>query len=125
MGIEDFVTDDKVGIELLNPVVTSAQQLSFYGKEDGKSFSRPTTIQLLVNPAYRIYYAGEQYTQKLYQFLQQQHSVYPTYLGAAYGLTKPKLIGKWQGKTQVNFDNWLQSRGVVPVAVIEELQIEK
>ena len=30
LGIEDFVTNDKIGIQLLNPVRTIAQQMSMY-----------------------------------------------------------------------------------------------
>jgi CRISPR-associated protein Cas5h len=53
LGISDFVTRDKIGIELLHPVRTVAQQMSMLGKDGGGVFNRPTTIELLVNPNYQ------------------------------------------------------------------------
>ena len=90
LGITDFVTKDKVGIQLLSPVRTSVQQLSMLG--EGGTFNRPTTIEYLVNPSYRIYYVGNEYVHELYSSLKKQQSVYPTYLGVAYALTFPQLI---------------------------------
>jgi len=45
LGITDFTTRDRVGIQLLNPVCTSAQQLSMLGKDSGNTFNRPTTCR--------------------------------------------------------------------------------
>ena len=46
------------------PGVHVAQQMSMLGNS-GSSFNRPTSIELLVNPAYRIYYAGEEHVEDL------------------------------------------------------------
>lgn len=90
LGIEDFVTTDQVGIQLLSEVRMISQRLSLLGKGSRNTFNRPTTIQLLVQPAYRIYYAGEQYTDRLEFMLQNKQAIYSTYLGSAFSLTTPE-----------------------------------
>ena len=67
LGISDFTTNDKVGIELRSKVRLVSQQLSLL--HNGGSTFRPTTIQLLVEPAYRIYYCGDEYANQLETFL--------------------------------------------------------
>ena len=52
LGITDFMTRDYVGIQLLNPVRTSAQQLSMLGKDSGNTFSAHYRGTLSC-PAYR------------------------------------------------------------------------
>ena len=86
LGITDFTTRDRVGIQLLNGC-TSAQQLSMLGKDSGNTFNRPTTVELLVNPAYRIYYVGDEYVDELAESLRNRRYVYHTYLGVAYAIT--------------------------------------
>ncbi|PWA13094.1 CRISPR-associated protein Cas5 [Pueribacillus theae] len=124
LGIEDFVTSDLVGIQLLSKVEMVSQQLSLLGKGGGTVFNRPTTVQLLVQPAYRIFYAGNEYVNQLEQFLKNNQSVYSTYLGSAYALTKPAYVGTWQLNEVRSFTNTLTSKTVVPVQLIEELVIE-
>lgn len=125
LGIEDFVTADRVGIALLQPVRTVAQQMSMLGKDAGAAFNRPTTIELLVNPAYRIYYTGEEYTEQLIAALAAERAVYTTYLGAAYALTKPLLHRVY---ARVDFikaaENSIESKTVVPTAMIGKLVAE-
>jgi len=122
LGIEDFVTMDKVGIKLLHPVRTVAQQMSMIGKDSGSTFNRPTTIELLVNPAYRIYYTGEEYTEQLLEFLTQEKSVYTTYLGAAYALTKPILYKTFLDVCYAPIEEQEITLGsIVPVAIIKEV----
>lgn len=122
LGITDFVTRDKVGIQLLSPVRTSVQQLSMLG-ESG-TFNRPTTVEFLVNPAYRIYYAGEEYVDELYNKLKNNHSIYPTYLGVAYALTFPELVAYSKNVDIVNEQKNIKTSSVVPVPIIEELIFE-
>jgi len=126
LGIEDFVTSDKVGIRLLKPVRTVAQQMSMLGKESGPSFNRPTTIELLVEPSYRIYYAGTEYTSRLIERLQRDQSVYPTFLGVAYALTKPELYKVYEDVEWLETETSepLTSRSIVPVASIRELVMD-
>ncbi len=127
LGIEDFVSNDKVGIQLLSPVRTVAQQLSMLGKDSGSSsFNRPTTIELLVNPAYRIYYGGREYVDELAEFLQQQKAVYHTYLGTAYALTKPILVEVIEKASVITeYQNLLKVQSVVPSRIIDELDFSE
>lgn len=126
LGIEDFVTADKVGIELLRPVRIVSQQMSMLGKDPGSSFNRPTTIELLVNPGYRIYYTGEEYTEQLLDFLSQDRVVYTTYLGAAYALTKPILF---QVYSEVSYpmieEKEIELKTVVPTALIKKIVLKE
>lgn len=124
IGITDFVTCDRVGIQLLHPVRTSAQQLSMLGKDAGNTFNRPTTIELLVNPAYRIYYAGEQYTDLLEDKLKQGQSVYPTYLGVAFALTFPRLVAIDEHVERAD-EEIVTTRTAVPTSLIEDLLLTK
>jgi CRISPR-associated protein Cas5h len=122
LGIEDFVTGDKVGIRLMKPVKTVSQQMSMLGKETGSSFNRPTTIELVINPYYRIYYGGEEYSDRLAFYLEKEHAVYPTYLGAAYALTKPKLVSVFDTVEELqDINSVLEAATVVPTILIEEI----
>lgn len=123
LGISDFVTRDKIGIELLHPVRAVAQQMSMLGKDGGGVFNRPTTIELLVNPSYRVFYTGDEYTEDLIQFLYQEKAVYTTYLGAAYALTKPMLDQVYDNVQYLSAveGRILESKTVVPTIVIQEL----
>lgn len=122
LGLEDFTTSDRVGIQLLHPVQTTTQQLSMLGKDAGPSFNRPTTIELLVNPAYRIYYTGNEFVNQLAEKLYQGQSVYPTYLGVAYALTFPKMVDFEENVSLVS-ENRIRTvtKTVVPVDMIKDL----
>ncbi|SHJ62490.1 CRISPR-associated protein Cas5 [Propionispora hippei] len=125
LGIEDFVTADQVGIELLHPVQTVAQQMSMLGKDPGLTFNRPTTVELLVNPAYRIYYTGEENTEVLIKALTEEQTVYATYLGVAYALTRP-VLHKVYSKVEfvMSTGRGIESKTVVPTAMIERLIVQ-
>lgn len=127
LGKEDFVTRDIVGIRLMNPVQIVSQQMSMLGKDTGNSFNRPTTIELLINPHYRIYYAGEENVDELSTYLQKEYSVYPTFLGVAYAVTKPKLISVWnQVALAVNEAyGYIETKAVVPSALVGELKVTR
>lgn len=122
LGLEDFITKDKVGIRLMKPVKTISQQMSMLGKDAGSSFNRPTTIELVISPYYRIYYAGYEYADQLVEFLQKDQAVYPTYLGAAYALTKPKLIRIFDTTEKCHgIVDELESKSIVPSVLIKDL----
>lgn len=126
LGITDFVTRDKVGIQLLSPVKTSAQQLSLLGKDsNSQTFNRPTTIELLVNPHYRIFYAGNEYVENAAKKIKNGQSVYPTYLGVAFALTFPKFIGYYDEVFLMENDEIIETKSVVPTHLIKELFIEE
>ena len=93
LGLAHWDSEAWTGLQLLNPVKTRTQQLSLLGKGyfGSGTFNRPTSIELVVNPHYRIYFAGEHFDE-LKEHIEQSHSVYHTYLGSAFALTKPKFI---------------------------------
>lgn len=119
LGITDFTTTDKIGIQLLKPVNTTSQQLSLLG--GGKTFNRPTTVELLVNPAYRIYYAGDEYVDELAKELKNKNSIYPTYLGVAFALTFPNFVGYYDEVDIIDTEKEIRTASVVPVPMIEKL----
>lgn len=95
---QQLPADARCGIRLLAPARTVAQELSLHGKtwtaRSGKTneFHRPTSIELVVNPHYRVFYAGPR-ADELSGKLERQQSTYHTYLGSAFYLTFPE----WQG----------------------------
>jgi CRISPR-associated protein Cas5h len=125
LGIEDFVTRDKVGLQLLSPVRTVAQQMSMLGKDGGTTFNRPTTIELVINPAYRIYYVGEEFAEALNQSLQAGHAVYPPYLGSAYALTWPRWKSTYNQVELVRSSEPVETSTVVPSRIIKELILQE
>ena len=64
VGEEKWPDGGKIGLRLLAPVRTVAQQLSLHGKtweaRSGRpeSFHRPTSVELIVGAHYRIYTSG-------------------------------------------------------------------
>jgi len=125
LGITDFKTEDYVGIQLLNPVRTSAQQLSMLGKDGGNTFNRPTTVEILVNPAYRIYYVGDEYVEKLAESLKKRQYVYHTYLGAAYAITCPKFLRYYEEVEIISDVEIVETCSVVPTHMIQELVLQE
>jgi CRISPR-associated protein Cas5h len=100
--------------------------MSMLGKDAGTTFNRPTTIELLINPAYRIFYVGEEYGEKLAYYLRKEQAVYPTYLGSAYALTKPVLYDINESVKSLDyFKNSIETKTVVPTKIIKELQFQE
>jgi CRISPR-associated protein Cas5h len=56
-------------------------------------FHSPTSIELVVKPHYRVFYAGPM-AEELSRRLKRQQSQYHTYLGSAYCLTFPRWIAE-------------------------------
>ncbi len=125
LGITDFVTRDYVGIQLLNPVRTSAQQLSMLGKDSGNTFNRPTTVELLVNPAYRIYYVGNEYVEELAESMRKRQHVYHTYLGVAYAITFPKFLQYYEKVELISNEVIVETCSVVPINLIQKLILQE
>jgi CRISPR-associated protein Cas5h len=90
------------GLRLLAPVRTVAQELSLHGKtweaRSGRadSFHRPTSIELVIQPHYRIFYAGP-HADDLRARLEARQSHFHTYLGSAFCLTVPEWVGSVEG----------------------------
>lgn len=122
LGIEDFQTTDKIGVQLVKPVHTVAQRMSMLGKDSGR---RPTTIELIVQPHYRIYYVGGEYGDLLAEYLQNEHFIYHTYLGSVYALTRPFLHQVYNNVISVDLsEDVIKTSTVVPTVLIKELHFE-
>lgn len=86
LGEQAWPEGGQVGLRLLGPVRTVAQQLTMHGKtwEAGsgrpESFHRPTSVELVMQPHYRIYTAGP-HADRLAGMLRTGRSHYHTYLG--------------------------------------------
>ncbi len=125
LGLDEFLEEDAwIGIQLLRPVRTSAQEMSLLGKGflgSGKDFNRPTSVELVVEPHYRIYYTGA-YFDRLAELLRNGQSVYHTYLGSAFALTVPAWVGIERGEQlDVGEGDTLEVSTVLPSHVVKEL----
>src|SRR5271166_3822244 len=63
LGLEELPSQARCGLRLLGPVVTVTQQLSMHGKKwvgagPNESFHRPTSVELVIKPHYRVFYSG-------------------------------------------------------------------
>ena len=94
IGVEQWPEDGWAGLQLLRPIATRVQQLSLLGKgflESGTTFNRPTTVELVIQPSYRIFYTGA-HLEALTQRIRQRQSVYHTYLGSAFATVVPEFV---------------------------------
>lgn len=127
LGLDRLPEQDRCGLRLLSPVRTVAQELSLHGKSwvsggDEKSYRRPTAIELVVKPHYRVYYAGA-YEAELKHLLQNSRSHYHTYLGSAFCLTFPQWVTAVTDPEQVEPDpqGEVMCSTVVPSAAVRRL----
>ncbi|MEG6615204.1 CRISPR-associated protein Cas5 [Peptococcaceae bacterium 1198_IL3148] len=125
LGLEQLTGTNMIGIQLLAPICTRVQEMSMLGKgwlgESKSTFNRPTSIELVINPNYRIYYTGD-HLEKLSDMLQHGRSHYHTYLGSAYCLTFPRYVECVEVETIVpQQDCALTCSTVVPSHVISSL----
>lgn len=118
MGLDMWPEEGWTGLELLNPIQTRVQQLSLLGGflESGKMFNRPTTVELVINPHYRVYYAGA-LVEELSDRIRMRQSMYHTYLGSAFALCVPEFINLTEREvlTQSDVSKELNVKGIVPV----------
>ena len=129
LGRDSLPDSVRFGIQLLAPVSTVTQQLNLHGKGwiapgHESQFRRPTTVELVVNPAYRLYYEGE-FADELTDRLRRGQSRFHTYLGSAFCLTFPKWLqtvadADLSPLTMVA-DDTLQCASVVPTQAIRRL----
>lgn len=94
MGLQIWPESGWTGLELLSPVQTRVQQLSLLGKgflESGPMFNRPTTVEFVINPVYRVYYAGTM-VEELSERIRRRQASYHTYLGSAFALSVPEFV---------------------------------
>ena len=122
-GSELLPAEARTGLRLCGPVRTVAQELSLHGKTwtvgSGKvnEFHRPTSIELVVNPHYRVYYAGPG-LDELADRLGRGQSVYHTYLGSAFCLTVPERMEVKPAEPLLAGMNRLTCATVVPSAAV-------
>ena len=123
IGLPDFKGNAKVGIRLMSPVRTSVQQMSMLGKGwlgGGTDINRPTAIELLVAPHYRIYWTGD-YLAELKNLIGSSRSHYHTYLGSAFALTFPQYIGTYNCTALDPAKQPLGCSSVIPITAIDKL----
>lgn len=128
LGLPEFLGEGWAGIELLSPVKTSVQELSLLGKGflgSGAAFNRPTAIELVVQPHYRIYYHGD-YQEELTRFIAAGKSTYHTYLGSAFALTVPRFVDIIDCTELYlhQLQDYLPTIGVVPTHIIKKLHLK-
>lgn len=119
----------RVGLRLLSPVRTVAQQLSLHGKtwEAGsgqpQSFHRPTSVELVVQPHYRIYTNGP-HADLLAGMLRAGRSRFHTYLGSAFCLTFPRWVGAYESAA-LDVGKAVECVSVVPAPAVGRLTQEE
>ena len=87
-----------------------------------QSFNRPTSIELVIKPHYRIYYCGDLFDE-LRESLEQGLSVYHTYLGSAFAMTKPRFIELAEAEEQQP-DQTVECLSVVPSHVVRQIEVQ-
>ena len=86
-----------------------------------QNFNRPTAIELVVNPYYRVYYAGDS-LDSLAASIKGNRSRYHTYLGSAYCLTFPRFRAVVDAEDMLlSSDEVLETRTVLPSHAISRL----
>lgn len=126
LGLESVPPEVRCGVRLLASVRTVAQEMTMHGKSwvsggDEKSFHRPTAIELVVRPHYRIYYTGP-LAEELDARLQVGQSHYHTYLGSAYCLTFPKWVATLPATDPVRVSN---SEPITCVSVVPSPAVKR
>lgn len=116
-----------VGLTLLAPVRTVCMQMSLLGKgfvSSGKDFNRPTVVEMVVAPQYRVYYAGES-LMALRDKIANRQSVFHTYLGSAYCLTFPEFEGVYEARLLSPGEGEVVSvSSVVPREIVKQVRLE-
>lgn len=124
LGVEQLTGENWIGIQLMSPVHTVAQEVSMLGKGwvgGGGSFNRPTSIELVVNPRYRVYYAGEHFND-LKDMIGNSCSHYHTYLGSAYCLTFPRYLETIEAEEITTpYPAQMSTRTVLPSHSVKQL----
>lgn len=127
LGMDEFHGEAWTGIQLCSPVKTVSQELSMLGKGflggGGDSMNRPTSIEMVVRPYYRIYYTGE-FFRELSERIQQRRSHYHTYLGSAFALTVPEYVDTLEaGEVDIGCAEEQISCTVVPANLVDQLSL--
>ncbi|MBI2567502.1 MAG: CRISPR-associated protein Cas5 [Candidatus Schekmanbacteria bacterium] len=129
LGLPELPERAMLGLELLAPVRTVAQELSLHGKTwvsggDAAGFSRPTSIELVVAPRYRVHYHGP-LLDELSARIRDSRSTYHTYLGAAFCLTFPLFVAEGERPAMAaapEGQGAITCRSAVPSAAVARLE---
>jgi CRISPR-associated protein Cas5h len=118
----------RCALRLLGPIRTVAQQLSLHGKKwigagPNESFHRPTSVELVVEPRYRVYYAGP-LADDLAGRLERRQSHYHTYLGSAFCLTFPEFVGVRPAEPIPHDVRRITAVSVVPLPAVGKLDLD-
>ncbi|MCL5292692.1 MAG: CRISPR-associated protein Cas5 [Actinobacteria bacterium] len=130
LGLEALPEMPLCGVRLLSQVKSIAHELSFLGKGwvgGGHDFNRPTAIELIVKPHYRIYYHGP-LEGELAELIREKRSYYHTYLGSAYCLTIPEYQAQYEDSEATIFDptdQFITCSTVLPVNAVRELHTQE
>lgn len=124
IGLEQWPEDGGwAGIQILRPVTTRVQQLSLLGKgylESGATFNRPTTVELIIQPYYRIFYTGR-FVSELTDRIRNRQAVYHTYLGSAFALVVPQFVGLYPCRTLPHQENEVLVASVIPADSVKSI----
>ena len=124
LGLDRWTGEAWTGLQLLRPVHTKTQQLSLMGKGyfSSGTFNRPTSLELVIKPHYRIYFYGDRF-EALHEHLRQDLSVYHTYLGSAFALTKPAFVETLEGE-EATPENTVTCLTVAPSHIVSNIEIQ-
>ncbi len=117
-------SDNLVGISLMAPVKSCFQKMSMLGKgwagSANDSFNKPVSIELIVDPYYRIYYTGP-HLRALEAMIESSQSKYHTYMGSCFCPVVPKYVGTQDSMPLDSTPRTITTKTVVPSFVAERL----
>lgn len=126
---KDFLNDEHfLGLSLLSPVRTVCMQMSLLGKGfvsgEGGFFNRPTVVEMVVEPSYRVFYAGK-WLAELAKKIKAKQSVYHTYLGSCYCLAFPEYENLVEARLLSSvYDGYISFQTVVPRELVAKVDVE-
>jgi CRISPR-associated protein Cas5h len=130
LGLEHWADEAWTGVQLLHPVVTRTQKLSllskYYlgsgGSKPTDPLNRPTSLELVIRPHYRIFYYGERFDE-LHAAISQGLAVYHTYLGSAFAPTKPRFVDLLEAE-EATPEQSIDCLTIVPSHVVTHIEIQ-
>jgi len=113
-----------LGIAFQSPLKKTCTVLSLLGKDflsSGEDFNRPTSVELIVQPTYQIFYSGP-VSDELLDFITARRSIYHTYLGSAFCLVFPEEPQKLQGEVmEIDLTQEYSVESVLPVPLLAKI----
>jgi len=113
-----------VGVAFQSPLRKTCTVLSLLGKDflsSGEDFNRPTSVELVVQPTYQIFYSGPA-ADELLDFISERKSTYHTYLGSAFCLVFPEEPQRLQGEImEIDLNEEYLVDSVLPVPLLAKI----